>query len=62
MVVRLSIPCAEGVIFQEAIGQEDDWDDAEEKRNGHPTSKAEAIALKRAAAKFGLGLYLNDKT
>jgi hypothetical protein len=61
VVVRLSIPCAEGVVWREAIGQEDDWDDAEEKRYGDPTSNAEAMALKRAAAKFGLGLHLYDK-
>jgi hypothetical protein len=28
---------------------------------GDPSSKAEAMALKRAAAKFGLGLYLYQK-
>lgn len=61
VVVRLSIPCSEGSVWREAIGQEDDWDDAEEKRYGDPTSNAEAMALKRACAKFGLGLYLYDK-
>jgi hypothetical protein len=60
VVVRLTIPCAEGFVWREAIGQEDEWDDAEEKRYGDPTSNAEAMALKRAAAKFGLALYLYD--
>jgi hypothetical protein len=35
---------------------------AEELRGyGDPSSNAEAMALKRAAAKFGLGLYLYQK-
>lgn len=61
VVVRLSIPCVEGLVYREGIGQEDDWDDAEEKCYGDPTSNAEAMTLKRAAAKFGLRLYLYDK-
>jgi hypothetical protein len=28
---------------------------------GDPSSNAESIVLRRAAAKFGLGLYLYDK-
>jgi hypothetical protein len=50
-------PCAQGVVFREAPGTEDE----ELKGYGNPSSNAEAIALKRAAAKFGLGLYLYQK-
>ncbi len=56
VVSRISIPCAEGIVYREATGQEDEgvssWGDS--------SSNAEAQALKRAAAKFGLGLYLYD--
>jgi len=55
--VRLSIPAAEGVIFREASGLEDDT----VKGYGDPTSNAESMALRRAAAKFGLGRYLYQK-
>lgn len=57
LVVRISIPCAEGVVYREATGQEDE----EKAGYGDPTSNAESMALRRAAAKFGLGLYLYDK-
>lgn len=57
LTVRLSIPCLEGIIYREATGQED-----EEKDNyGDSSSNAESMALRRAAAKFGLGLYLYDQ-
>lgn len=53
-VARITIPCAEGLIFREATGQEDEdissWGDS--------SSNGESMALRRAAAKFGLGLYL----
>ncbi len=56
VVSRISILCAEGIVYREATGQEDEdvssWGDS--------SSNAEAQALKRAAAKFGLGLYLYD--
>ena len=56
IVARLSIPCVEGVVYREAAGQEDEvvsgWGDS--------SSNAEAQSLKRAAAKFGLGLYLYE--
>lgn len=55
--VRLSIPTADGVFFREAIGNEDDDKDG----YGDPFSNSEAQALRRAAAKWGLGLYLYDK-
>ena len=57
VTVRISIPCLEGVVSREATGTEDE----EPKGYGDPSSNAEAMALKRAAAKFGLGLYLYQK-
>ena len=60
VVVRLLIPTADGLIWREATGTEEEPDD-DEKMYGDPSSNAEAMALKRAAAKFGLGLYLYDK-
>ena len=60
VTVRLSIPCAEGWVFREATGTEEEPDEGE-KMYGDPSSNAEAMALKRAAAKFGLGLSLYDK-
>src|SRR5207244_400822 len=57
VVARISIPCAEGVVYREGTGCEDD----DHEGFGDPTSNAEAMALKRAAAKFGLGRYLYDK-
>ncbi len=57
LTVRLSVPCAEGIVFREATGQED-----EDKDNyGDSSSNAESMALRRASAKFGLGLYLYDQ-
>jgi hypothetical protein len=57
MTVRLSIICAEGIVFREATGQEDEDLDA----YGDSSSNAESMALRRAAAKFGLGLHLYDQ-
>lgn len=56
IVSRISIPCLEGVIYREATGQEDE----DVSKWGDSSSNAEAQALKRAAAKFGLSLYLYD--
>jgi hypothetical protein len=57
LTVRLSVPCLEGIVYREATGQED-----EEKDNyGDSSSNAESMALRRAASKFGLGLYLYDQ-
>lgn len=57
ITVRLSVPCAEGIVFREATGQED-----EDKDNyGDSSSNSESMALRRASAKFGLGLYLYDQ-
>jgi hypothetical protein len=57
IIVRLSIPAAEGTFYREATGIE------EENVSGYgdPTSNAESMALRRAAAKFGLGRYLYEK-
>ncbi len=56
VVARITIPCAEGFVYREASGQEEE----EGIKYGDSSSNAEAQALKRAAAKFGLGLYLYD--
>src|SRR5215210_4788792 len=57
IVARISIPCAEGIVYREATGQEDE----DVSKYGDSSSNAEAQALKRATAKFGLGLYLYDE-
>ena len=57
VVAAISIPCLEGVVTREATGCEE----ADAKGYGDAVSNAEAMALKRAAAKFGLGLYLYQK-
>ncbi len=57
LTVRITIPCAEGMVYREATGIED----KETSSYGDPTSNAESMALRRAAAKFGLGLSLYDK-
>lgn len=57
LTVRLSIPAVEGIIYREATGQEDEDLDA----YGDSSSNAESMALRRAASKFGLGLYLYDQ-
>ncbi|HVE58170.1 MAG TPA: Rad52/Rad22 family DNA repair protein [Pyrinomonadaceae bacterium] len=57
LTIRLSIPSLEGIIYREATGQEDETLDA----YGDSSSNAESMALRRAAAKFGLGLALYDQ-
>jgi hypothetical protein len=57
LTTRLSIPCLEGVIYRESTGQEDENTDSW----GDSSSNAESMALRRAASKFGLGLYLYDQ-
>jgi hypothetical protein len=57
MIVRLCVSCAEGVVYREATGQEDETTDSW----GDSSSNAESMALRRASAKFGLGLYLYDQ-
>jgi hypothetical protein len=57
LTVRLSIPCLEGVVYREATGQEDESLES----YGDSSSNSESMALRRAAAKFGLGLHLYDQ-
>lgn len=57
VIVRICIPCAEGLVWREAIGNEDD----DASGYGDPFSNAEAMAFKRTAAHFGVGLYLYNK-
>jgi hypothetical protein len=57
LTIRLSIPCLEGVVFREATGQEDE----DVESYGDSSSNAESMALRRACAKFGLGLDLYNK-
>ena len=57
MIVRLSIPSLEGITYREATGQEDETLDS----YGDSSSNAESMALRRASAKFGLGLSLYDQ-
>jgi hypothetical protein len=57
LTIRLSIPALEGVIYREATGQEDE----DIETYGNSSSNSESMALRRAAAKFGLGLYLYDQ-
>ena len=60
LTVRLSFPCLEGVVYREATGTEEEPEEGE-RMYGDPSSNAESMALRRAAAKFGLGLYLYNK-
>jgi Rad52/22 family double-strand break repair protein len=57
ITVRISIPCAEGIVCREATG----YETLNVKGYGDPTSNAESMALRRAAAKFGLCLSLYGK-
>jgi hypothetical protein len=57
VTVRISIPCTEGLVYREATGQEE----LSCGSYGDPSSNAESMALRRAAAKFGLCLGLYDK-
>lgn len=57
-LVRLTIPTSDGVIIRDGQGYEP-W---EKEFYGDPYSNSEAMALRRALAKFGLGLSLYDKS
>ena len=57
LTIRISIPCLEGLVFREATGQEDETLET----YGDSSSNAESMALRRACAKFGLGLHLYDQ-
>ena len=58
---RLHLPCAEGVVWREASGEDDEWEADESTRYGNPSANAQANAFKRAAALFGCGQWLYDK-
>lgn len=60
LTVRLTLPCLEGLVYREATGTEEEPEEGE-RMYGDPSSNAESMALRRAAAKFGLGLYLYNK-
>ncbi|NEP15447.1 MAG: DUF1071 domain-containing protein [Leptolyngbya sp. SIO4C1] len=66
LVGRLTIPTANGNLYREATGTEElkrvnDQGEVLELAYGDPSSNAESMAFRRAAARFGLGLYLYDK-
>jgi hypothetical protein len=56
-IASLSIHAREGVITREASGYEDD----DYEKFGDPFSNASSMALRRAAAHFGLGRHLYEK-
>ncbi|WNZ22723.1 DUF1071 domain-containing protein [Leptolyngbya sp. NK1-12] len=53
----LTIPTSEGIVARSATGTED----LNCGSYGDPSSNAESMAFRRAAARFGLGSYLYDK-
>jgi hypothetical protein len=55
---RLSIITSDGVFIREATG----WESMAVDGYGDATSNAEAMALRRACSKFGLGRYLWEKS
>lgn len=57
LVGRLTIPTCEGNVYREATGTET----LNCSSYGDPSSNAESMAFRRAAARFGLGLYLYKK-
>lgn len=57
IVARITIAAEEGYFWREATGIEED----EGISFGDTSSNAESMALRRAASKFGLGLYLYNK-
>src|SRR5262245_48000177 len=57
VVASISIPCSEGIVTRESTGCEE----VDAKGYGDACSNAEAMALKRAASKFGLALHLYSK-
>lgn len=55
-IATITIMAAEGQVTRQASGNEDE----DKKGYGDPFSNAESMALRRAAAKFGLGRYLYE--
>ena len=58
LTYELTVVAAEGTFVRTATGCEE----LNMKGYGDPSSNAESMAFRRAAARFGLGLYLYDKT
>ncbi|NBD31630.1 MAG: DUF1071 domain-containing protein [Cyanobacteria bacterium] len=58
LVGRLTIPTRDGEIAREATGTEE----LSTSSYGDPSSNAESMAFRRAAARFGLGLSLYEKS
>jgi hypothetical protein len=54
---KITLYCEEGCFSRESIRS----DDIEDKYYGGFMPDAESQAMRRAAARFGLGLYLYDK-
>lgn len=71
LTYRLSLHAEEGIFTREATGTELLKEEYLDKKTqtvkirelayGDPSSNSESMALRRAAAKFGLGLYLYQK-
>lgn len=66
LVGRLTLHTSEGYLFREATGTEalkrqNGDGECLELAYGDPSSNAESMAFRRAAARFGLGLYLYAK-
>lgn len=71
LTYRLSVYAEEGIFTREATGTEMLKEEYLDKKTqtvkvrelafGDPSSNSESMALRRAAAKFGLGLYLYRK-
>lgn len=67
VVGRLTITSQEGTVYREASGTEElkevnqKTGEIRELPYGDPSSNAESMAFRRAAARFGLGLYLYNK-
>ena len=67
LVGRLTLNTADGIIWREASGTEElkEWSEKKQQITelayGDPSSNSESMAFRRAAARFGLGLYLYDK-
>jgi hypothetical protein len=53
-IATISVIAAEGIVVRQATGYEDE----DKSGFGDPFSNSESMALRRAAAKFGLGRYL----
>lgn len=70
LIGSLSIPCAEGTVSRAATGSESLCKKYLDKKTGEifykdlpygdASSNAESMAFRRAAARFGLGLYLYE--